>query len=64
MYIFSIYRTVFIIIWKNIPVVFMYIHKPFHYSEFKNITRQIAVYIDLSAYSDSEKGEKDGHIGM
>lgn len=54
----------FIIIWKNIPVVFMYIHKPFHYSEFKYITRQIAVYIDLSAYNDSEKGEKDGHIGM
>lgn len=43
----------------------MYIHKPFHYSEFKYInTRQIAVYIDLSAYNDSEKGEKDGHIGM
>lgn len=42
----------------------MYIHKPFRYSEFKYITRQIAVYIDLSAYSDSEKGEKDGHIGM
>lgn len=39
----------------------MYIHKPFHYSD---ITRQIAVYIDLSAYNDSEKGEKDGHIGM
>lgn len=42
----------------------MDIQKPFHYSEFKYITRQIAVYIDLSVYNDSEKGEKDGHIGM
>lgn len=42
----------------------MYIQKPFHCSDFKYITQQIAVYIDRSAYNDSEKGEKDGHIGM
>lgn len=33
----------------------MDIQKPFHYSEFKYITRQIAVYIDLSAYNMIQK---------